>query len=67
MEEEPLYTTVDGELVTLYRMVLQEPGWAVARIRLCEEQARQMAELVSENIELKRRLALVCSPNQSPE
>ena len=67
MDEEPLYTTVDGKQVTLYQMVLQEPGWAVARIRLCEQQARQMVELARENAELKRRLALACSRDQSRE
>lgn len=57
MDEERFYTTIDGERVTLQQMVRQEPGWAAARIRLCEDQAQLFEALKRENAELKRALA----------
>jgi hypothetical protein len=57
MCEERLYKTIDGEEVSLYQMVRQEPNWAAARIRLAEEHEARIAKLEAENAELLLRLA----------
>ena len=56
MRDDRLYTTVDGEQVSLYQMVRQEPGWAAARILVAEEQSVHIAQLEAENAELKKEL-----------
>jgi hypothetical protein len=56
MRDDRLYTTVDGEQVSLYQMVRQEPGWAAARILVAEEQSVHIAQLEAENAELKQEL-----------
>jgi cell shape-determining protein MreC len=56
MRDDRLYTTVDGEQVSLYQMVRQEPGWAAARILVAEEQSTHIAQLEAENAELKKEL-----------
>ena len=57
MRDDRLYTTADGEQVSLYQMVRQEPGWAAARIFLAEQQSALIARLEAENAELKEELA----------
>lgn len=57
MRDDRLYTTVDGEQVSLYQMVRQEPGWAAARILLAEEQSGYIARLEAEITELKKEIA----------
>ncbi len=57
MCDDRLYTTADGEQVSLYQMVRQEPGWAAARIFLAEQQSALIARLEAENAELKEELA----------
>jgi hypothetical protein len=57
MRDDRLYTTADGEQVSLYQMVRQEPGWAAARIFMAEQQSALIARLEAENAELKEELA----------
>ncbi len=57
MRDDRLYTTADGEQVSLYQMVRQEPGWAAARIFIAEKQSALIARLEAENAELKKELA----------
>jgi hypothetical protein len=57
MRDDRLYTTADGEQVSLYQMVRREPGWAAARIFMAEQQSALIARLEAENAELKEELA----------
>lgn len=48
-DEERLYKDLEGNQITLWQMVRNEPEWAVARIRVCEELEGKQAQEITDD------------------
>ena len=50
--DERLYEDMEGNKLSLYKMVRQEPNWAMSRIRVCEELEKEIETLRHKQEEL---------------